>query len=444
MADDLYRHFGECVDLIHNPFYGVNYRDVILPLLFYKIASDTYRDRYQEVEEEVGPEVAGETVWYRVGVPPGQSWEEACESEGSLARSVLEGYEKLSNANLNSFGEILPIDVHQLQKLEDGRLKSLVDHISSRNLSRERHSPAELGPLFQELILNLHSLSTKNRPLPSEEMSRLLAYLITPVEASITIHDPMCGVGTLLAEVADAARKSKDTDLGSAQFDISGQEGSPVLAQITRMNLYAWQVDCRIETGGIHADLESENAESHQRFDCVLSGTIPANTVSRFSPHRNRQPELNDWTYDGNDPRITRLIHGITRMKAQGRGAFITSEAFWAEDEAAGLREYLVANDMIEAIVGFPEDYREEGSKRSVLLIDKTTARNAGEIFFLKADDSFFRSHWSDEKRLSTGELERLNSMVKRRIEEEGISRVVSTDEIESEGGTLKPEKYLA
>ncbi|MCS4038723.1 N-6 DNA methylase [Salinibacter ruber] len=440
---DLYGHFSRCVDLIHNPFRAVNHRGVILPLLFCKIVSDTYRDKRQVVEEKVGSEIAVRPVWYDFAIPDGCGWHEIYGADGSLADSILEGYERLSSANADEFGEILRIDADQLQRLEDGRLESLVKHLSSRNLSRKRTSPEKLGPMFQRLSLRLVDFHRgKVRSFPTPSMSHLLVSLLGPKGSAGRIHDPTCGIGTLLTETARSIRDSED-DLNPSRFSFSGQDADPDLVKIARMNLYANRVDGQLQVGGVPMEPGFARGRSFEHFDFVLSSLIPA-TLGAALKDRDWRPGLKDWTYEGNDLGLARLIHGISRLKEDGRAVFLIPSSSLTTAGARRLQEHLVGNDSIEAVIGFPEEYGEDEHKRTILVVDRSRPpRRLGQILFMELNRSFFRSCRSNELDLMGEGVDRINAIIADFVEKGGVSCAINTSEMEAKGGSLRPLEHV-
>lgn len=46
--DELDSHLFKCADIIRNTVDKTDYKDYILPLVFYKTISDTYQDQYEQ------------------------------------------------------------------------------------------------------------------------------------------------------------------------------------------------------------------------------------------------------------------------------------------------------------------------------------------------------------------------------------------------------------
>lgn len=64
--EELDTHLFECADIIRNTVDKADYKDYILPLVFYKTISDTYLDQNEQHLEEYGdPEIAADEGLYR-------------------------------------------------------------------------------------------------------------------------------------------------------------------------------------------------------------------------------------------------------------------------------------------------------------------------------------------------------------------------------------------
>jgi type I restriction enzyme M protein len=83
---ELDSHLYKCADIIRNAVDKTDYKDYILPLVFYKTISDTYEDQYSEKLEEYGDEdIAGRAVFYDFVVPNGYSWDDLRSQNKNVA-----------------------------------------------------------------------------------------------------------------------------------------------------------------------------------------------------------------------------------------------------------------------------------------------------------------------------------------------------------------------
>jgi Type I restriction-modification system methyltransferase subunit len=68
--DDLDSHLFECADIIRDAVDSTDYKEYILPLVFYKAVSDEFESQYQENVDEYGADLAREASLYDIPVVP--------------------------------------------------------------------------------------------------------------------------------------------------------------------------------------------------------------------------------------------------------------------------------------------------------------------------------------------------------------------------------------
>ena len=75
--DDLESHLFECADIIRDAVDPTDYKEYILPLVYYKSVSDEFEKRYTENVEKYGEEFARQNDLYDIPVvPEGYLWED--------------------------------------------------------------------------------------------------------------------------------------------------------------------------------------------------------------------------------------------------------------------------------------------------------------------------------------------------------------------------------
>ena len=115
--DELDSHLFKCADIIRNAVDKTDYKDFILPLVFYKTISDTYQDRFEEVIDEVGDEeIARQEAWYDFVVLEVEDWalvfqqDHTFNSPTGAARVVLgrssNGWRDWANGDGDTLDEI--------------------------------------------------------------------------------------------------------------------------------------------------------------------------------------------------------------------------------------------------------------------------------------------------------------------------------------------------
>lgn len=109
--DDLDQHLFKCADIIRNTVDKTDYKDYILPLVFYKTISDTYQDQYEQRLNEYGdPDIAKRPAFYEFIVPEDYSWDQFRSQTNRVDEFINEAFDALSEANEGKLEGVLRAD----------------------------------------------------------------------------------------------------------------------------------------------------------------------------------------------------------------------------------------------------------------------------------------------------------------------------------------------
>jgi len=272
--DELDSHLFKCADIIRNAVDKTDYKDYILPLVFYKTLSDTYQDRYQEVIEEEADgdeEIAKMEAWYDFVVPAEHSWQSIRETSTNVDEALNEAFGAIVEANPNKLEGVFRADYVDEEALDDGRLSKLVEHLSTYNLSAKRVPPDMLGEAYMDLVRDFAEEEGKEGGefFTPPEIVHLMVRLVAPFEDGDRFHDPTCGSGGLLVEAAHYFRDAQDGH--PSRLELTGQELNPDIAAIAKMNLFIHGYNGAIEReDSLGAPAFTENGHL-DTFDYVLA-----------------------------------------------------------------------------------------------------------------------------------------------------------------------------
>ena len=120
-------------------------------------------------------------------------------------------------------------------------LINLIEHFSTKNLSKENVEPDILGQAYEYLIKKFADLTNRTAgefytPRP---VVHLMGNILRPKEKD-TIYDPACGSGGMLLEAFNYV-KSKGGDVRTLK--LYGQEKNLTTSAIARINLFLHGVD---------------------------------------------------------------------------------------------------------------------------------------------------------------------------------------------------------
>lgn len=154
--DELDSHLYGCADKIRNAVDKTDYKDFILPLVFYKTISDTYQDEVEKWTEELGSEeLARDPDLHDIVVPEEYTWDHLRglnTQETNYDEFINEALSAIGDANPGKLEGVFRADYVSEDALDNGRLSKLVEHLSTHNLSAKRVPPDMLGEAYMDLV----------------------------------------------------------------------------------------------------------------------------------------------------------------------------------------------------------------------------------------------------------------------------------------------------
>ena len=179
--DSLDTHLFKCADIIRNTVDQTDYKDYILPLVFYKTISDTYQDQYEQHLEEYGDsEITKRPAFYEFVVPDEYSWDDFRNRSERVDEFINEAFDALSEANEDKLEGVLRADFVWTEGLDDDRLNRFIEHLSTVDLSLEEIPPDMRGEAYMDFVRHFASeegrdsgeFFTPTRSVPTALMRR--------------------------------------------------------------------------------------------------------------------------------------------------------------------------------------------------------------------------------------------------------------------------------
>jgi type I restriction enzyme M protein len=297
----------------------------------------------------------------------------------------------------------------QIEKLDKADLLYLiVKKFAEIDLHPDKVNNVEMGYIFEELIRKFSELSneTAGHHFTPREVIRLMVNLLFVNDRDIltrqgivkTLYDPACGTGGMLS-VAEEYLQDLNPD---ARLEVFGQELNDESYAICKSDmLIKGQNASNIKFGNSFTvdGLEGE------KFDYMLSNPpfgVEWKKVEKFikAESENRG---HDGRFGAGLPRISDgsflfLQHMISKMKQDDTGSRIgivfngsplfTGSAGSGETE---IRKWIIENDMLEAIVGLPDQlfYNTGISTYVWIVTNRKEAERKGKIQLVNAVDFY-------------------------------------------------------
>jgi type I restriction enzyme M protein len=448
--DQLDSHLFKCADIIRNAVDKTDYKDYILPLVFYKTMSDTYQDKYEEVLEEDAQgdeEIARMSEWYIFDVPPGYSWQKLRETSTNVDEFINEAFNAITDANPEKLEGVFRADYIREDALNDSRLSRLIEHLSTYNLSAHRVPPDMLGEAYMDLVR--HFANEEGRDggefFTPPRIVNLMVRLLAPFEDGDRFHDPTCGSGGMLVEAAHYFRDHQDGD--PSRLELTGQELNPDIAAIAKMNLFIHRYDGEIRReDSLEAPQFTENGRL-ETFDYVLANfpfsadwpkdDLQDDPYGRFDWHEKLpRADRGDYAF---------IMHMAAQLNDTGQAAIVIPHGVLFRKYEGRYRKPMLENDLVEAVVGMPENLFQNNSIPSaVLLLNKDKPPELeGEVLFVHAADEAFYKELSNQNELTEEGIDHIVENVREWTTEERVSRVVPIEEIRENDYNLNIALYV-
>ena len=356
-AQDLYNFLFEACNILRGPVSQDNFKDYITPILYYKRISDVYDEEMQAALEESGGDMdyAMLPEQHRFDIPDGCHWQDVRERSENLGAAIVGAMRKIELANPDTLYGVLSMFSSQKWTnkniLTDGKIRDLIEHLSTRNLGNNTY-PADLMGDAYEVLLKKFADDSKAQAgefyTPRSVVS-LLVRILDPKPGE-TVYDPACGSGGMLIEAVHHMHHD-NLCCGS----IFGQEKNVVNAAIAKMNLFLHGAsDFNIMQGDTLRSPKILQGSGIAKFDCVIAN--PPFSLDKWGSTEWSSDKFgrNVWGTPSDSCGDYAWIQHMVKSMAPGnsRMAVVMPQGIlFRGNEEGRIREKLVKSDLIEAVV---------------------------------------------------------------------------------------------
>jgi type I restriction enzyme M protein len=376
--DELNAWLWEAANIIRGPVDPANLREYVFPLMFFKRINDTWEEQQSVAVDKFGTDVSDEIAadFHTFNIPHGSHWADlrrAHENVGIEVQRILQSIEHANPETLSQiFGNAPWADK---EKIPEDRLVRLVEHFGQKNLSPTGISHDLFGGGYEYLLkaFSDESATSAGQFFTPRAVVRLLTHILNP-QPTDTVYDPACGSAGMLIEAA-ATVKANGGSVSQMRF--YGQEINQASAAIGRMNLLIHEVeDSRIVRGDtLNEPKLLDSRGKLEQFDVVLANP-PFSLKDWGSENWASDPHKRN--VGGVPPKgngdYAWVQHMIASMRPKtGRvGVVMPHGVLFRGSQEAKIRQYLIENDLLEAVISLPEKLFYGAGIPAVLMILQT------------------------------------------------------------------------
>jgi type I restriction enzyme M protein len=448
-SQKLFNFLYEDCNILRGPINQDEYKSYVTPILFFKRISDVYDEEHEKALKESGgdEEYASFDENYSFVIPKGCHWNDVRNVSHNVGQAIVKAMSGIERANpeylsgvFSSFDDATWTDKN---KLDDARLKNLIEHMSELKVGNNNYSADVMGDAYEYLIKKFADLSKKNAGefYTPRTVVKLMVMLLNP-QAGDTVYDPACGTGGMLIEAIHHINNDHMT-----YGKIYGQEKNLSTSAIARMNLFLHGArEFKIVQGDTLTDPSFIEGNHLKTFDCVLAN--PPFSLKHWGADAFEHDKYgrNIWgSPSDSNADFAWLQHMVTSMdEKHGRVAVVLPQGVLFRAGRDGkMRKKLVQSDLLEAVITLKGGiFYGAGVSACILFLKREKSKNhVGRICMIDASEIYTPQRAQDYmSEADIAEVYKLYTDYKDVIER---CKIVTLDDIKKKGYTLSTNVYI-
>ena len=464
-------------DSLRDTIDAANYKDYVLPLMFVKYLSDTYKEKVENLEKEYqGVRLERQKRYLPFTVAEDCSFNSLYEQRYSdnIGQLINMAMRRIENDNNQQLAGVLSTTDYNSENALGTRehknaiLRELLEDLYPLDLRpsqievKEGEVPADvIGDAYEYMIGQFASMAGKKAGsfYTPAAVSEIMARIVN-VQPGERVYDPTCGSGSLLIK---AAKKEN-----SKQVSIFGQEVNGSSVAMAKMNMYIHEIsDAKIAWGDTLANPIFKDEDGNLlTFDAIVAnmpfskdkwaaGFNPGGeAVGKGKKQFKMESTLDKYhRFDWGVPPASKgdwafLLHMIASASVKGRIAAVAPHGVLFRGASEGrIRQRVIEENLLDAVIGLPENlfygtpipacilvFKKDRSENNVLFIDATGKDENGNLRYKK------------DKRQNVLEEKNVSDIVNAYFERKDIdkfSHVATIEEIEENGYNLNIPRYV-
>ena len=356
-ANQLFNHLFEACNILRGPIDQDDYKSYVIPILFFKRLSDVYDEENIENLRKYGADIDlyPEDELHAFVIPAGCHWVDIRNTSEDVGKAITDAMMGIERANPDTlaglFSSFDDANWTDKTKLDDERLKNLIEHMSALPVGNDNYSADVMGDAYEYLIKKFADMSKKNAGefYTPRFIVKLMVQLLQP-KSGESVYDPACGTGGMLIEAIRCIDDEK-----ASYGKIYGQENNLSTSAIARMNLFLHGAR---EFKILREDTLRKPMFIHhgqlQQFDCVLAN--PPFGLDKWGAEifESDQWGRNIWgSPTDSNADFAWLQHMYKSMKpGTGRCAVVMPQGVLFHSGREGIiRQKMIESDIIDCVI---------------------------------------------------------------------------------------------
>jgi len=437
-------------DILRGKIDSSDYKKYIFGLLFYKRISDIWDEEYKKVLDEFGDEnIAKADYNHRFQVPKDCRWSAIANTSENIGQKLNDIFEKLTNANSPKLDKIFDdLDFANKDRFPNETMQNLINHFSKHNFGDSYISSDLLGDAYEYLIKQFASDAGKKGGefYSPREVERVIMQILKP-EDKDHIYDMTVGSGGFLLEAYHYLREKENEEKARSLY-LYGQEINLGTFAIAKINMFLHGLDSAdIRRGDTLADPQFINQDGtlKQFSICVANPPYSIKDWSYEFFKTNKYGRLTGYEMPPNkNADFAFILHMIKSMKEDGRaGIILPHGVLFKSDKSAKIREQIIKNDLIEAVIAMPAKlFFGAAISVVILILNKNKPKNKKDkILIIDAEKDY--QEGKNQNILRKQDIKKIVNAFENYQTQEKYCRVVDIKELEANDFNLNVKRYV-
>lgn len=449
--EDLESRLWAAANALRGPVDPADFKTYAFPMLFWKWISDTWDWEHAKAVADYGGAVDPivEADYHKFNLPAGTHWRDVTTKTANLGAQINKALGKIEQANPESLAGIFgDASWGNKERLPETALVDLVNAFNGMKLNPDEVSHDLLGQGYEYLLKNFADESGKKAGefFTPRQVVRLLIRILDP-QSGESVYDPASGSGGMLVETINTVR---DHGGDTRTLRLYGQEVNLTTSAIARMNLFLHDIeDFKIVRGDtLRSPGLRESDGRISTFDVVVAN--PPFSLQNWGAEMWAADTRSFCgvppTKNGDFAWVQHMVASMN-LKTGRVGVVMPHGVLFRGGAEAKIRECLIKDDRLEAVIGLPGNLFYSTSIPACLLIfraNKSKERRK-HLLFIDGSARFVKSR--NQNTMSDNDVQTILAAYTSGEDTGGEGgaqvRLVPLTEIESNGFDLNIGRYL-
>lgn len=348
------------------------------------------------------------------------------------------------------------------RNLAPNDIKKVVDEVNKISHKAFGEEKDLIGRVYEYFLKEFAVNATKEEGeyYTPHDVVQLIAAMIEPFDG--TLYDPCCGSGGMFIQSAELV-KAKKGDISC--INVYGQEKEPATYRLAKMNLALRSISHRL---GEEADSSFTHDLHKGLYFNYIMANPPFNLKGWYNDNLKNDPRWADYTTPPeSNANYAWILHILSHLKPlDGVAGFLLANGALGDEDTLAIRQKLIENDKVEAIVILPRElfittdisvtlWILNQNKKGGNYHGRMLRNREHEILFMDLrtwTENPVKNESKKKVRLVTEQIQRAADIYHtwqnegtdgRHYEVPEFYRSVGIEEIERNGWSLVPSKYI-